>query len=80
MQIIVKADNGKQKATYIYTAKEHGNNSGYGGGQYISIECDCMPAMYVDCRYMIGYNLKDAAINELEAYYGKNLVSIEVKE
>lgn len=80
MKIIVKADNRKQKATHIYTAKEHGNNSGYGRGQHISLECEGMQTMYIDCRYMIGYNLKDAAVNELKAYYGKNLVSIEVKE
>lgn len=80
MQIIVKADNGEEKATLMYEAKELGNDTGYGCGQYISLESEGIQTRYIDCRYVKGYNLKDAAINELKAYFGKNLVSIEVKE
>lgn len=80
MQIIVKVDNGKKKATFLYTAKEHENNSNYGRGKYISLACEGMEEMYFDCRYMIDYNFKDAAVNELKAWFGNNIVSIEVKE
>lgn len=80
MIIIANVDNGKETATFEYVVKELGNDSGYGCGQYISLKSAGTQPRYVDCRYMKGYNLKDAAINELKAFFGRNLKSVKVKE
>lgn len=71
---------GKEIKSYIYEAKELGNNTPYGGGQYISVMTDGDMQTCIDCRYMKGYNLKDAAFDYLKAYYGENLADIEVIE
>lgn len=78
MRIKVEANNGQESKTYIYTAKELGNPSPYGGGQYVSVMTNGDIQTCIDCRYMKGYNLKDAAFDYLRGYYGKNLVSMEV--
>lgn len=71
-------DNGEEKATLMYEARELGNDSGYGSGQYISLASEGSQTRYIDCRYMEGYNLKDAATNELKHFFGNNLKSIKV--
>ena len=78
MKIKIHADNGEESADIIYEAKEQGNDSGYGCGQYISLKPIGGSVILVDCRYMKGYNLEKAARNYLENYYGENLKSIEI--
>lgn len=81
------APNGRndvEPETRTYKFEEVGNDSGYGGGQYIYVTGMSPEATFdgkgisLDFRYMSDYSLKKAATAYLKDHFGDNLIKYEV--
>jgi hypothetical protein len=74
LKIKAKLFNGHERE---WNFTECHNENDYGNGNYIA--ADRGEAKYcIDVRYAKNYDFKQICIDEIKAFYGKNLVSYEV--
>ena len=78
MKVEVKLRDPKFNA--VFESKLSHSPNDYGNGYYMSITRNGVDWMYIDCRYVIGFNEKKMFFDTLREYFGENLVRIKLLE